>query len=63
VKETLKSPGVEDFVKSFREDSKVPIVRRDGNQVGRFLEMASFTVGGRKGFIWLPEGREGRGWR
>lgn len=39
------------------------IVRRGGNQAGRFLEVASFAVGARKGFIWLYEGREGQGWR
>jgi len=63
VKEALKLPRVGDFVKSFREDSKVLIVRRGRNQVERFLEVASFAIGGWKGFIWLPEGREGRGWR
>jgi hypothetical protein len=63
MKEALKSPGVEDFVKSLREDLKVLIVRRGGNQAGRFLEVASFAVGGRKGFIWLPGGQEGLGWR
>jgi len=62
-KEALKSPGVENFVKSFREDSKVLIVQRGGNRAGRFLEMASFAIGGRKGFIWFLEGREGQGWR
>jgi hypothetical protein len=56
VKEALKSLGVEDFVKSFREDLKVLIVWRGGNQADRFLEVASFVVGGRKGFIWLPKG-------
>jgi hypothetical protein len=63
VKEALKSSGVEDFVKSFWEDSKVLIVRRGGNQADRFPEVASFAVGGQKWFIWLLEGREGRGWR
>jgi hypothetical protein len=63
VKEALKSPGVEDFVKSFRKDSKVLIVRRGGNQAGRFMEVASFAIGGWKWFIWLPEDRDGRGWR
>jgi hypothetical protein len=63
VKEALKSPGSLDFVKSFREESKLVIVRRGGNQAGRFLEVSSFAVGGRKGSIWLPEGRDGRGWR
>jgi hypothetical protein len=63
VKEALKSPGVEDFVKSFREDSKVLIVRKGGKQVGRFLKVASFAIGGRKWSIWLPEARDGQGWR
>jgi hypothetical protein len=61
VKEALKLLGVEDFFKSFQEDSKVLIVLRGGNQVGRFLEVASSAVGGQKGFIWLPKGREGWG--
>jgi hypothetical protein len=56
VKEALKLPGVEDFVKSFQEDSKVLIVWRGGNLPEKFLEVACFTVGGWKGFIWLPEG-------
>jgi hypothetical protein len=30
---------------------------------GRFLEVASFAIGSRKGFIWLADGRDGRGWR
>jgi len=46
VKEALKLPGVEDFVKSLRKDSKVLIVRRGGNQAGRFMEVASFAIGG-----------------
>jgi hypothetical protein len=59
----LQNPGVEDFVKSFREDSKALLVRRGGNRDGRFLELAVYAEGGRKGLILLPEGREGRGWR
>jgi hypothetical protein len=34
----------------------VLIVRRWGNQADRCLEVASFAVGARKGFIWLSEG-------
>jgi hypothetical protein len=56
VKEALKLLGVEDFFKSFQEDSKVLIVRRGGNQVGRFLEVAFSAVGGQKGFIWPSKG-------
>jgi hypothetical protein len=63
MKEALKSPGIMDFVKPFRDMSKLVIVRRGGNQAGRFLEVSSFAAGGRKGSIWLPKGRDGRGWR
>jgi hypothetical protein len=55
-------PG-EDFIRSFREGSKVLIVRRGGNAVGRFLEVAVYGAGGRRGIIFIPEGRDGRGWR
>jgi hypothetical protein len=58
----LQNPGFENFVKSFREGSKVTIVRRSGNCSGRFLEVAVYAVGGRRGMIVFPEGRDGRGW-
>lgn len=50
------------FIKSFREGLRVLIARRGCNQAGRFLEAASFGMGGRKGFILIPEGRGGWGW-
>jgi hypothetical protein len=56
-------PGEKDFVRSFREGSKVLIVRRGGNAAGRFLEVAIYAVGGRRGIIYILEGYEGRGWR
>jgi hypothetical protein len=40
-------PG-EDFVRYFREGSKVLIVRRGGNVAGRFLEAAVYVLGGRR---------------
>jgi len=55
-------PGDKDFVRSFREGSKVLIIRRGGNVAGRFLEVAVYVVGGRRGFICIPEGYEGRCW-
>jgi hypothetical protein len=61
VEEVLGNPGIEDFVKSFREGSKVTITRRGENRSGRFLEVAVFD-GGRRGRILFPEGRDGRGW-
>lgn len=56
-------PGEKDFVRSFREGSKVLIVRRGGDVAGRFLEVAVYAVGGQRGIIYFPEGYEGRGWR
>jgi hypothetical protein len=41
----------------------VTIVRRGGNWSGRFLEVVVYVVGGRRGMIVFPEGRDGRGWR
>jgi hypothetical protein len=62
VEEALKATVKEDFVKYFREDVKALMVRGSGNKVCRFLEVVSYAEGGRKGAIWLPEGREGWGW-
>jgi hypothetical protein len=56
VKEALWSQGVEDFVKSFREDSKAWIVRKCCNKDGRFLELAVYAVGGWRWFILFLEG-------
>jgi hypothetical protein len=50
------------FIKSFMEGSRVLIAQRRCNQAGRFLEAASFGMGGRKGFILIPKGRGGWGW-
>jgi hypothetical protein len=59
----LRSNGFEEFVRNTREASTVVIVKRGGNRAGCFLEVASQAVGCRRGFILLPEGREGRwGW-
>jgi hypothetical protein len=52
----------QDFVKSFKEGSKVLIARRGGNKAGRFLEATTFWLGGQKGSILIPEGRGGWGW-
>jgi hypothetical protein len=54
-----KSLGKEDFIKSYREDEKVLMVRGGSNKVGRYLEVAVYADGGRKGIIWLPDSRGG----
>jgi hypothetical protein len=59
----LGIPKEQDFIKSFREGSKVLIARTGGNRAGRFLEATTFGLGGRKGFIFIPEGCERRGWQ
>jgi hypothetical protein len=38
------------------------MVREGGNKAGRYLEVVAYAEGGRKGAIWLPEGRESPGW-
>jgi len=62
VEEVLRDRGSELFVKSFREGLKVTIIRLGGNSSGRFLEVAVYDVGGRRGMVVFPEGRDGRGW-
>jgi hypothetical protein len=62
VEEVIRDPGDEEFVKSFRDESKAIILRRGGNKAGRFLEVAVYAEGGRRGLVMFPEGRGGRGW-
>jgi hypothetical protein len=61
VEEFLRNSGVVDFIESFREGSKVTIVRRGGNKFGRFLQVAVYAVGGLRGLVLFPEGHDGRG--
>jgi hypothetical protein len=53
----------ENIAKYFREGDKALMVHGGDNKAGRFLEVAVFAEGGRKGGLWLPEGRNGRGWQ
>jgi hypothetical protein len=46
----------EDIAKSFREEDKALMVHGGANKAGRFLEVAMYAEGGRKGGLWLPEG-------
>jgi hypothetical protein len=39
------------------------MVHKGWNKSGRFLVAVVFAEGGWRGGIWLPEGREGWGWR
>jgi hypothetical protein len=47
----------------FQEDENRVFVRKGYNKAGKFLEVAVEADGGRKGTIWLPEGRKGWDWR
>jgi hypothetical protein len=53
----------EEIAKTFREGDKAMMVHGGVNKAGRYLEVSFLAVGGRKGVIWLPEGRFGWGWR
>jgi hypothetical protein len=53
----------ENIAKSFREGDKALMVHGGAYKVGRFLEVVVLAEGGRKGGLWLPEGRDGWGWR
>ena len=57
------SQVVEDLALSYREGDKVTMVHEGGNKASRLLEVSVLAEGGRKGVIWLPEGRYGRGWQ
>lgn len=50
-----------EFIKSFREGSKAFIVQRGSSGSSRYLEVAMYTVGGRRVLIMIPKGREGQG--
>jgi hypothetical protein len=63
VEVAVLSQAKEEIAKSFREGDKVTMVHGGGNKAGIFLEVSVYAEGGRKGVIWLPEGRFGRGWR
>jgi len=58
----LGLPGDQEFIKSFREGSKILIAHRGGNKDGRFLEAATYGLGGRREIILIPEGRGGWDW-
>jgi hypothetical protein len=53
----------ENIAKSFREGDKALMVHGGSNKAGRYLDVSVYTEGGRKGVLWLSEGRFGCGWR
>jgi hypothetical protein len=63
VESAIQAQVKEEIAKTFREGDKAMMVHGGGNKAERFLEVSFLAVGGRKGVIWLPEGRFGNGWR
>jgi hypothetical protein len=63
VEEALRSPALEDFVRSSSEGRKSLSVRGGCNKGGRFLEVVVFVDDDRKGIIWILEDHFERGWR
>jgi hypothetical protein len=63
VESAIQAQVKEEIARTFREGDKAMMVHGGGNKAGRFLEVSFLAVGGRKGVIWLPEGRFGNGWR
>jgi hypothetical protein len=51
----------EDISNSYCEGDKVLIVHGGSNKAGRYLEVSVYVEGGRKGVLWIPKGRFGRG--
>ncbi|XP_059440244.1 uncharacterized protein LOC132172707 [Corylus avellana] len=63
VEEASQSQVKEDFVKKFSEEGKSLSVSGGSNKAARFLEVVAYLEDERKGIIWIPEARSGRGWR
>jgi hypothetical protein len=51
------------FTESSRDGYKAFFAQRGVNRAGGFLELAEYAVGGRRGLIIVPEGRDKRGWK
>ena len=63
VESAIQSQVKEEIAKTFKEGDKAMMVHGGGNKAERFLEVSLLAVGGRKGVIWLLEGRFRRGRR
>jgi hypothetical protein len=63
MEEVVQAQAKDGSAKGFCEDENCLLVHEGCNKAGRFLEVAVEVDGGRKGTIWLPEGRKGWGRR
>ena len=62
VEEASWLPVLVDFDKSSSEGRKLLSIRGGCNKGGRFLEVVALVDDDRKGIIWIPKARSGRGW-
>lgn len=49
------------FTESSRDEDRAFYDQIGANRAGRYLEVAEYAMGGRRGLIFVPEGRDGRG--
>lgn len=52
-----------EFIKSPRDGNKAFLAQRCFNRSVQYLTVVEYRCGEQRGFIVIPEGREGRGWR
>jgi hypothetical protein len=62
VEDFIRGTELKEFYRSFSSGSAVYVAQRRVNGNGRFLELGEYGIGGRRSFIVILEGREGRGW-
>ncbi|KAB1204827.1 hypothetical protein CJ030_MR8G007181 [Morella rubra] len=52
-----------EFVVKYNEASRAFLAQRCSNKAGRYVAIAEFGGGRRKGVVMIPEGKEGSGWK
>ncbi|XP_075658265.1 transcription factor Pur-alpha 1-like [Castanea sativa] len=63
VEDLMSNVTTGNFARTFREGDKVFILQLGSNSYGRFFMILELVHGRRKGFIVVPEGKLGSGWR
>lgn len=64
VKLDVCSSGVkQDFYSTIREGYRSYLAQKCSNNRGCYLVVLEYREGGRRSFVLIPEGKEGRGWK
>ncbi len=63
VEALIRNTEVTEFIKSSRDGNNAFIAQKCSNRSDQYLEVMEYAMGGCRGLIVIPEGREGRGWR